>query len=75
MFYTRNAELDYQNIVPTNQNYTYEILKKNIEKLKIAYPFLEIGSIGQSVLKKDLPYIRIGYGQKQVMYNGRNACK
>ena len=66
----KNEELDYQNIVPINQNYTYEMMQENIQTLKRAYPFLEIGSIGQSVLKKELPYIRIGFGPKEVLYHG-----
>lgn len=62
-------DIDYYNIVPTNEAYYYELLMQNIQSLKIAYPFLQIGNIGYSVLGKQLPYIRIGIGSKKIMYN------
>lgn len=57
-------------IVQTNVNYTSDILNQNIESLKIVYPFLEIGEIGRSVLNRPLKYIKIGNGNKEVLYNG-----
>lgn len=60
---------DLIEIVPTNQKYSYEIMKHNINELKIAYPFLETGNIGYSVLGKEIPYIRIGNGGKEVLYH------
>lgn len=41
----------------------------NISSLSRLYPFLEIGSIGKSIMEKDIPYIRIGNGKKQVFYS------
>ena len=52
------------------EGYTYQKLQNDIQKLKSTYPFLEVGSIGYSVLGKSIPYIRIGSGEKQVFYNG-----
>ena len=60
---------EYINIVPTNQVYYYKLLMQNIQNLKDVYPFLEVGNIGYSVLGKQLPYIRIGIGNKKIMYN------
>lgn len=57
-------------IVKTNVNYNSDILNNNIEDLKIVYPFLETGEIGNSVLGKPLTYIRIGNGNREVFYNG-----
>lgn len=55
-------------IVPTNIPYTYKLLIKNIKQLKYKYPFLQVGSIGNSVLGKNIPYLKIGTGQKETMY-------
>jgi zinc carboxypeptidase family protein len=58
------------NIVPTNTNYNYFLLIKNINSLKSRYPFLEIFSSGKSVLGKNIPVIKIGTGSKEVFYSG-----
>ena len=60
----------FGNIVRTNMSYYFELLQMNINSLKTVYPFLEVGSIGKSVLGKDLTYIKIGVGQKEVFYSG-----
>lgn len=57
-------------IVFTDIDYTYEIMERDIQGLKARYPFLEVGVAGQSVLGKNLYYIRIGRGPNQVFYNG-----
>lgn len=58
------------NIVKTNIPYTYDVLRNEIAELKNKYTFLETGNIGYSVLGKPIPYIRIGTGEKEVMYSG-----
>lgn len=61
--------IPYGNIIPTNISYSYNILKMNISSLKLLYPFIEVSSIGNSVLENSIPYIRIGNGNKQIFYN------
>ena len=51
------------------EGYTYQKLQSDIQELQETYPFLEVGSIGYSVLGRSIPYIRIGSGQKEVFYN------
>ncbi|MBR3614476.1 MAG: peptidoglycan-binding protein [Clostridia bacterium] len=76
-----NPNIDYENlkigeriivpfgsVVETNISYTSQFLNMDIEALKIIYPFLQVSSIGRSVLGKPLQVIRFGNGQKEVFY-------
>ena len=56
-------------IIQTDINYSSDILSRDINNLKLIYPFLEVGSIGNSRLGKPLQYIKIGVGNKKVFYN------
>jgi len=56
-------------IVFTDIDYTYDIMERNIFGLKARYPFLEIGTIGKSVLGRNLYYLRLGRGTREVSYN------
>ncbi|MDR0405485.1 MAG: peptidoglycan-binding protein [Clostridiales bacterium] len=58
------------NVVDTNIKYTYDILARDIQGLRARYPFLETGSAGKSLLGRDLTYLRLGTGERQVFYNG-----
>lgn len=57
-------------IVFTDIDYTYEIIELQIQGLKARYPFLETGTIGTSVMGKNLYYIRLGHGPREISYNG-----
>lgn len=61
--------IPFGNIVPTDISYVYNILEMNIYSLKQIYPFIFVGSIGKSVMGKEIPYIRIGKGRKEVFYS------
>lgn len=64
-----NIIVPFENVVPTDMAYTYELMQMNITTLKKVYPFLVVGNIGKSVLEKSIPYIKIGNGYKEVMYS------
>lgn len=56
-------------IIPTDRKYNSSILNLNINALKNIYPFLQLGTIGESVLGKTIPYLRIGTGPNEVFYS------
>jgi len=57
-------------LVDGKQNYTYDIMMKDIRTLIDAYPFLQSSTIGYSVLEHEIPELLIGNGTKRVHYNG-----
>lgn len=61
--------IPFGNIIPTDISYSYSILQMHINSLNTIFPFIETGSIGNSVLGNSIPYIRIGNGPKQIFYN------
>lgn len=63
-------KVNTNDIVPTNLNYTYELMQTNINALRKRYPFLNMGSIGKSVLGKNISYVKLGNGSKEIMYLG-----
>lgn len=56
-------------LVSAEVPYTSLLNRYVIEGLSKRYPFLEIGSAGKSVMGRELSYIRIGNGEKQIFYN------
>lgn len=57
-------------VVKTNVPYTSSVLEMDITGLQARYPFIDVTSIGQSVLGKPLYRIRLGKGDRAVSYNG-----
>lgn len=55
--------------IPEETLYTSELNQYVVEELHRRYPFVEIGSIGKSVMGKELLYLCIGTGVTQVFYN------
>lgn len=52
------------------QNYTYETMVKDIQKLLAVYPFLRRAVVGDSVMGKPIPELQVGIGSKKVHMNG-----
>ena len=57
-------------VVYTNIDYTYDIMKRDLQGLKARYPFIEIVSAGKSELGKELYYVKMGNGPNKIFYNG-----
>ncbi|MEH7302507.1 M14 family metallopeptidase [Neobacillus drentensis] len=57
-------------LVNGGQRYDYQTLITDISRLESVYPFLQIPSIGKTVLGKNIPEMVIGTGGKRVHYNG-----
>lgn len=64
---TWNLLLPYSQ-VPTTIPYTYDILMLNIQSFISKFKFLSFGTIGDSIMDKPLPYIKLGNGPKQLLY-------
>ncbi|MBQ9857488.1 MAG: peptidoglycan-binding protein [Oscillospiraceae bacterium] len=56
-------------IVPTNISFTSTVLELVMTGLSARYPFITVGSAGKSVMGKELYYLKIGNGARQVFYN------
>ena len=57
-------------IVKGEQKYDYQTMIDELMGLRILYPFIEEDWIGQTVLGKPIPEIRLGKGDKKIHYNG-----
>ena len=50
------------NIVPLNVNYNYFLMLQNLIALNHTFPFLNIQSVGNSVLGKNIYVVNLGIG-------------
>lgn len=58
----------FTGIVPEDVSYTYALMQMNLRAFTMRYPFLEMGYIGRTGLLREIPYVIIGTGGKQVFY-------
>lgn len=56
-------------IVPTNVNYNSFLMLENLIMLNRTYAFLNIQSVGKSVLGKNIYAVKLGRGPKKVFYS------
>ncbi len=68
---TSSAFSKSSKIVDVNHIYTYEIMQKDIKKLKEKFPSLiEIKSIGKTKFNRDIWAIKLGKGKEHILING-----
>lgn len=56
-------------VVPTSVNYSSRLNEQVLDELSRRYPFLQLGTIGKSVMENEIPYLKIGEGSREVFYN------
>lgn len=56
-------------IVSTNTNYNFNVLKSDLYNLLRTFNFLQVSTIGYSVLGNDIYVIKLGNGPKEVFYS------
>lgn len=59
----------YMSIVFTNVSYNSNLLRQNLNMLLRAYPFLNVQTVGNSVLGKPIYVLKLGRGTKKVFYS------
>lgn len=57
------------NIIKTDKNYTYDILKNDLLFLQYEYNLFKISNIGKSTLGEEILYIRLGNGNRKLFIN------
>lgn len=62
-------EKDHFSIVPVTVAYSSALNRSIVAELQRRYPFLVTGAIGMSVMGREIPYVKIGKGEKQLFYS------
>ena len=57
-------------IVIPRERYGFDEMLIDLDTLQIVYPFIQVASIGTTVMGHSIPVVRIGRGPKEVHYNG-----
>ncbi|WP_128894736.1 M14 family metallopeptidase [Longirhabdus pacifica] len=57
-------------IVDTSADYGYVEMMNDLQQLKSKYPFIDMTTIGKSVMQKDIPMVQIGNGTRNIHFNG-----
>ncbi len=62
-------------IVRTNIPYDYDVMQEDLRRLRERYPFLQVSSIGTSVMGRQLTMVRLGTGSREYHYNGSHHAR
>lgn len=57
-------------IVIPRESYGFDEMVNDLETLRVTHPFIKVDSIGTTVMGRSIPVVKIGYGKKEVHYNG-----
>ncbi|AFQ43649.1 M14 family zinc carboxypeptidase [Desulfosporosinus meridiei] len=57
-------------IVIPRESYGYNEMLNDLQSLEELYPFIEVNSIGSTVMGRSIPAVKLGHGKKEVHYNG-----
>lgn len=57
-------------LIQEKDHYDDTRMMHDLNRLLDLYPFLQVASIGKSVLQKEIPEVVVGTGEKRVHYNG-----
>ncbi|WP_409274309.1 M14 family metallopeptidase [Neobacillus sp. SCS-31] len=57
-------------LVEGRRNYDHRAMVNDLSRLQNVYPFLQVESIGNSVVGRNIPEVLVGTGGKRVHYNG-----
>lgn len=56
-------------LVNGKQPYSYATMMDDLNKLKFVYPFIQVSTIGKTILEREIPEVLLGNGPKNIHYN------